>query len=720
MHKRRAADAPGQQKFPTRIVAFALLAMGLLTCASVLASISVNNKARMLSASQLTVLTRAERLTHLGARLELAAKLAVADGNPDYAEDHRRGRAALRTAIGELREAIQLPGNALAVRKVAEAEAQIFQIEQEALFLATHGRREAAKALLYSPRYTRLEETYSAGIVSIQQRSSSYVDRLRAELERSSFWGRLASLVGIPLILVAWLFIIGPARRWGAALKQARSEAESATQAKSEFLATMSHEMRTPLNSIIGFTDLILEDPLLTEEHKRKIGLVQQSGTALLLVINDLLDFSEIEAGKLKIEAEPFSLEALVGNTMSMIRGQALDKGLVLKEEIAAGLNGFFLGDQHRLRQVLLNLLNNAVKFTDRGTITLSVTPEPTGAGREGIRFTVEDEGPGIPADRHGLLFRKFSQADSSIRRRYGGSGLGLAICKRLVELMAGEIGFSSVDQIGSRFWFAVPLPRCAAPETAAEAAVTAAHDGPSARILLVEDVAANREIGCAMLASLGHVVETATNGAAGVEAARSGGFDLILMDIQMPGMDGMTAARAIRALGGRVGRTPIIALTANVLPRQVREFREAGMDGYVPKPIKKPVLAKAIHNLLSGAEGLPAGRPSSTQPLFDAEVLETLSTLLPPERIDVHLAGLASAVQSIVTASGSDAGLAARAHKLVSQAGTLGFMELSEACSALEEALDGSPCAAMPAVERVKAAALASLPKIAELREAA
>lgn len=599
----------------------------------------------MLSASQLIVQTRAERLTYLGEGLQLAARLAVRTGDHSYTERYRHQRGQLQRAFAELEQALVIPANARTARQLKRIEEQRAATEEAAMLLAERGRRAAAHSMLHSRRYLQLESAYSRGVSLIQQRSTAFTQKLSRDLEQFSFYGRLASLVGIPLVLLAWLFIVDPARRWGKALDQARSEAEAAGNAKSDFLATMSHEIRTPLNSIIGFTDLLLEDPGLNAEQKRRINLIHESGTALLVVVNDVLDYSAIDAGKLKLHVEPFLLGALVGNATSIIRGYAEAKGLELSVNVDPDLDGFFIGDQRRLRQVLLNLLNNAVKFTPDGEVSVIVTSQDGGGPVSRIHFCVKDTGIGIPAAAQPMLFQKFTQADSSVRRSYGGSGLGLAICKRLVEMMDGEVGFSSVEGEGSRFWLTVPLPRSVGPRQ--QAVEADSSSGRSARILLVEDVPANQELACAMLANLGHEVVTANDGCAGVEAARTGEFDLILMDIQMPRMDGFAATRAIHLLEGRPARTPIIAMTANVLPEQVMQFRAAGMAGHLAKPVRQAELARAIREVLGdapaderGSDVLSDGEPELVT--FDPDVLQQLSRLLPQERVRVHLDGLA------------------------------------------------------------------------------
>ncbi|HWH21954.1 MAG TPA: PAS domain-containing protein, partial [Allosphingosinicella sp.] len=386
-----------------------------------------------------------------------------------------------------------------------------------------------------------------------------------------------------------------------AELQKAKKAAEEAAAAKASFLANMSHEIRTPLNSIIGFTDLLLDDESLDAAHKRQMQLIQNSGNALLSVVNDILDLSKLEAGKIEFHEEPFSIQAFVDHTTSIVQRTAEAKGLEVRIEVDPSLSPYHLGDEARLRQVLLNLLNNAVKFTSAGFVSVEARRLGRPEGRERIHFAVADSGPGIPEAKQGLLFKQFSQTDASISREYGGTGLGLAICKNLVEMMGGRIGVSSKPGVGSTFWFEVELAPANAPADPGPV-LPAGGEARTGTILLVDDLPINQELACAILKRSGHEVDVASNGAEAVHAVQGRKYDLVLMDIQMPVVDGVTATRMIRGLPGPASRVPIVAMTANVLPEQVREFRAAGMDGHVAKPIKQAELHRAVQQVL-GAE---------------------------------------------------------------------------------------------------------------------
>jgi PAS domain S-box-containing protein len=389
---------------------------------------------------------------------------------------------------------------------------------------------------------------------------------------------------------------------------QARTrEAQAATQAKSEFLANMSHEIRTPLNAILGFSALLRRMEGMPPEAGAHLHRITTAGEALLTVVNDVLDFSKLDAGQLELDPHPFEPGVFVMQTVDLVAAQAAAKGLSLELDLDEGLPHAVEADSARLRQILLNLLGNAIKFTEAGGVRVAVSHEPDGGGR--LRVTVTDTGAGVPADRLDRLFQRFSQVDASVSRQYGGSGLGLAICKRLAELMGGDIGVVSIEGQGSSFWFTIAAPPA---ELRAEPA------GPGddfvamepRRILVVDDLAANRELVRAVLAPFDHEIIDAAGGEEAVELCRHTPFDLVLMDLQMPGMDGFAAARAIRARAEPNRRTPILALSANVLPEHLHACRAAGMDDHIAKPIDlSELIAKVAHWSAPADDACDAGR---------------------------------------------------------------------------------------------------------------
>ncbi|GJD95479.1 GAF domain-containing hybrid sensor histidine kinase/response regulator [Methylobacterium iners] len=423
-----------------------------------------------------------------------------------------------------------------------------------------------------------------------------------------SFGRVLAGPDGRPDRVVGLDLDVTDRKRVETAIEQARQEAERASAAKTEFLATMSHEIRTPLNGILGYADLLLDDRVLGPDQRLQVARIQGAGNALLTVVNDVLDFAKVEAGQIELDAAPFPLRGLVDNAVAIVAGLAEKKGLALRVRFGGTCPDLLLGDRDRLQQVLLNLLNNAVKFTPEGSVTLDVGCEPartpTGEAACAVSLAVTDTGIGIPEDRRDRLFLRFSQVDASINRQYGGSGLGLAISQHLVALMGGRIEVESLPGRGSTFRLRVVLPLTRArAETPSPIDAAPAASRRQGRILVVDDVAINRDIAQAVLRSAGHAVDTASGGPEAVMAVQAASYDLILMDVQMPEMDGMAATRHIRALGGPAAATPIIALTANVLPHQVTAFREAGMNGHVGKPFKREELFAAVDAWIGAGE---------------------------------------------------------------------------------------------------------------------
>ncbi len=379
-------------------------------------------------------------------------------------------------------------------------------------------------------------------------------------------------------------------------LEQARANAEAANQAKSQFLATMSHEIRTPLNAVLGLNELMLHSTL-DSQQRRHAELIGSSGRLLLALINDILDVSRIEAGHMQLNAAPFGVRSAGEGVVALMRERALAKGLALRFEMRPNEDAQLFGDAIRIQQILFNLVGNAIKFTESGSVKVAIAVEPVAGADVTLRLEVSDTGIGIPASAMPTLFDRFTQADSTTMRRYGGSGLGLAITREIVQLMGGTIETTSAPGLGSRFVIALPSRRVerAEPVAAAAAPGEAAPPRPALRILVAEDNDVNQILISALLARMGHVVHLVANGALAVEAVRRGDYDLVLMDLQMPGMDGMEATQAIRALGAPHASLPIIAMTANAFDEDRQACLAAGMDDYVAKPIDVDELARAI-----------------------------------------------------------------------------------------------------------------------------
>ena len=386
----------------------------------------------------------------------------------------------------------------------------------------------------------------------------------------------------------------------------AQRAAQAAGEAKAAFLANMSHEIRTPMNGVMGVLHL-LKSETLSDEGRRMLEEALSCGQMLAELLNDVIDFSKIEAGRLEMSPEALDPRALIEGVARLLRPQADAKNLKLVVDVDPAV-GWVVSDPVRLRQALFNLVGNAVKFTLKGQITIRARLRP-GSVTQMLRLEIADTGVGIPEAVQPRIFQRFDQGDASTTRKFGGSGLGLSITQKLAQMMGGGVGFASTEGVGSVFWLEVS----AAPSEAAVAAEESSDawlDG--LRVLVVEDNPTNRMIATKLLEKLGAAVETAADGYLGVEAAGRGAFDLILMDVQMPGIDGLEAARRIRAIGGPVAATPIVALTANVLAHQRAAYLEAGMDGVVGKPISPAALLGEIARLAE-REGAEASGETST-----------------------------------------------------------------------------------------------------------
>lgn len=696
---------------------------------------------------QLKIMSLNAEIMRLDEVLTMSALMAASTGDPKWEQRYMSHLQLLESTIKEATDFAPDAYLAAGAKETDAANAGLVALEQEAFHLVKEGKKEKALAILEGDNYSKMKSIYAKGMKQFTGFLESNSHRTIDNITRQQEYVLLTLPPGIILVLLSWFFSMRSIKRWRTEseitharlgrtnlkmeavardLEESFAKAEAANKAKSDFLSNMSHELRTPMNGVLGMASLLADTPL-NDEQKEFVTTINSSGENLLMLLNDILDFSKIEAGALVLEHIAFNLTDALHKTTTLLRPQAEKKGVDLSLDCETDVPHNIWGDSGRIRQIIMNLLGNAIKFTDRGHVRLSVRLQEADDG-DRLHITIEDTGMGIPADKLGTIFEKFTQADSTVTRKYGGTGLGLTITKQLVGLMGGEIGVESAEGKGSSFWFTIPCK----PAKASDEVVTIeqlrciTHSVidkmpiGNARALLVEDYHVNKIFAEKLLRKFGFQhIDTAEDGLEAILKYDDNTYDIIFMDCQMPRMDGYITTQEIRAReSSNLNYTPVVAMTANAMMGDREKCLKAGMDDYLSKPLRAEYLKKILQTWFVLDEGqsaisalkssAPALKETEEAPV-DMEQLRMFTDGDPAEEKALTTLFLDQAQEMIdilQQSTGADKRdiWKSTAHRFKGSSGNLGAMKLHHLCKRAEAHFEDSNAKKLEMLIAVKA----------------